>query len=319
MRKIYSQLLVIIFVNVSVFSAQDSLVATLLGHSGPINTIDISPDNKWLISGSKDETVRLWNLESNLNTKTIPSFGYSVKRVDFNSKGDKFLVATYEIFSEFDFIKFKKIRTKKNAHTTFLENCAYSPNDEFIVSSSWRDKTLVIWKASSLKKKSETIEVTWVDNAIFNKGSNLIISGGHDDMIKIWDVTTGGLIKQFAGHEDWVYDICLSIDEKYIYSASLDKTIKILDIASGKQITTLKGHTDGVVSLDISKDGKYLASAGLDKEIIIWDLTSKTIVKKFPAHDLTIMDVKFGNNSNTLYSASMDKTIKIWKLNLPIN
>ncbi|MDO8999817.1 MAG: WD40 repeat domain-containing protein [Bacteroidota bacterium] len=309
----------VLILNSILFKAQDSLVATLLGHSGPINSFDISLDNKWLISGSKDETLRLWNLENFSNTKTISNFGYSVKRVNFNSKGDKFLVATYEIFSEFDFAKLKKIRTKKKAHTTFLENCSYSPNDEFIVTSSWRDKTLVIWKASSLKKQSETPEVTWVDNVIFNKASNLIISGGHNDMIKIWDVATGGLIKQFAGHEDWVYDICLSTDEKYIYSGSLDKTIKIWDIASGKQITTLKGHTDGIICIDLCKDGKYLASAGIDKEIIIWDLSSKTIAKKFPAHDQTIMDIKFGKDSNTLYSASMDKTIKVWKLNLPSN
>ncbi|MBL7919409.1 MAG: WD40 repeat domain-containing protein [Bacteroidia bacterium] len=299
--------------------AQDSLVATLLGHAGAVNSIDVSPDNKTLISGSKDETLRIWNLADHSNTKTISNPGYSVKKVKFNSKGNKFLATTFEDFMEFDLAKAKKIRTKKKAHTTFIEGCSYSPNDEFIVSTSWRDKTLVIWKASSLKKQAETAEVTWVDNAVFNKASTLIISGGHDDVLKMWDVNTGGLIKQFAGHEDWVYDICFSADEKYIYSASMDKTIKIWDISSGKQISTLKGHSDGVVSLDISKDGKYLASAGLDKEIIIWDLNTKTIAKKFPAHDLTIMDVKFGPDANTLYSASMDKTIKIWKFNLAVN
>ena len=299
--------------------AQDSLVTTLLGHSAAINSIDLSPDNKWLISGSKDETLRLWNLENYSNTKTLSNFGYSVKRVKFNAKGDKFLAASFEVFSEFDFLKFKKIRAKKNAHTTFLETCTYSPNDEFILTSSWRDKTLVVWKAASFKKQSETSEVTWVDNAIFNKASNLIISGGHDNRIKIWDVATGGLIKEFAGHDDWVYDICLSPDEKYIYSASLDKTIKVWDIASGKQIATLKGHSDGVVCLDISKDGKYLVTGGLGKEIIIWDLTTRKIVKNFPAHDLTIMDVKFGSDSKTIYSASMDKTIKVWKFKLPDN
>ncbi len=312
-------LILAFLLNAFFIPAQDSLVATLLGHGGAVNSIDISPDNKTLISGSKDETLRIWNLSDNSNTKIISNAGYSVKKVKFNSKGDKFLVATFENFIEFDLLKSKKIRVKKKAHTTFIEACSYSPNDEYIVSTSWRDKTLVVWKASSLKKQSETAEVTWVDNAIFNKASTLVISGGHDDMIKMWDVNTGGLIKQFAGHEDWVYDICLSADEKFIYSASLDKTIKIWDISSGKQITTLKGHSDGVVCLDMSKDGKYLASGGLGKEIIIWDLTTKTIAKKFPAHDLTIMDVKFGANSNTLYSASMDKSIKIWKLNLPVN
>jgi len=315
MKKNYI-ILSIFLINLTFITAQDSLVASLIGHSGAINSIDISPDNKFLISGSKDETIRLWDLTNNSNTKTISNFNYSVKRVKFNLKGDKFLAASFKVFSEYDFLKFKKIRTKKNSHTTFLETCIYSPNEEYIATSSWRDKTLIIWKASSLKKQIETPEVTWVDNAIFNKTSTLLISGGHDNIIKLWDVNTGGLIKQFAGHDDWVYDICLSVDEKYIYSASLDKTIKVWDISSGKLIATLKGHSDGVVSLDISKDGKYLVSAGLGKEIIIWDLRTKTAIKSFPAHDLTIMDVKFGANANTIYSASMDKTIKIWKLNI---
>ena len=317
MKKKYLTFVIFLISNLLHFKAQDSLIATLTGHLAGINSIDVSPDNKWLISVSKDESLRLWNLQNNSNAKTLSNFGYSLKRVKFNSKGDRFLVASFCSFSEFDFTKFKRIRLKKKAHTTFIENCIYSPKNDFIATSSWRDKTLIIWKASSLKKQSETNEVIWVDNAIFNKTSETLISGGHDAMIKIWDVPTGGLIKQLAGHNDWVYDICLSLDEKYIYSASLDKTIKIWNIASGKQIATLAGHVDGIVSIDLSKDGNFLASAGMDKEIIIWDINSQTAIKKFKAHELPITDVKFGNNSDTLYSCSMDKTIKIWRLNLP--
>lgn len=292
--------------------AQETPAATLLGHAGAVNSIDLSPDEKFLISGGKDETIRIWNLEDKQSEKIIKTTGSSVKRVTFKSDGTKFLAALYGRFVEVDFKNFKQKLSKKNTHSAFVETCCYSPNNEFILTSSWRDKTLVVWKANSFKKQVETEEVTWVDNAIFNKSSGLIFSGGHDNLVKIWDVGTGSLIKSFAGHDDWIYDLCLSADEKLLYSGSFDKTIKIWDVGTGKNTGSLKGHTEGIVCLDISDDGRYLASGGMDKTIILWDLTSKTEVKRWVAHDAAIMDVKFSANHQKLYSCSIDKTIKIW-------
>lgn len=296
--------------------AQDSIPLFILeGHSASVNSIDISPDDKNLLSGSKDETFRIWDLNTKQATHTINTKGSSVKRVKFNSTGTKFLVALYTRFAEIDFKTLKGKYSKKNSHSAFIETCLYSADDKYILTSSWRDNTLVVWKSQNLKKQIETPEVNWIDNAIFNSSNSLIFSGGHDNIVKIWDFNTGGLIKSMAGHDDWVYDLCLSNDEKYIYSGSFDKTIKVWDIASGKNIATLKGHTEGVVTIDMSKDGKYLASAGVDKEIIIWDTATKTIFKRIKAHSAAITDLKFNADGTIIYSCSIDKTIKAWKLN----
>lgn len=294
--------------------SQTNLVATLLGHSGAVNSIDVSTDEKFLISGSKDETIRIWNLERKELDKTLNVAKSSVKRVTFNADGTKFLAALYSKFIEVDFKTFKGKSSKKNSHTTFIETCKYSNDGKLILTSSWRDNTLVIWNASNFKKKTVTKEVTWVDNALFNKNSTLIYSVGHDNLVKIWDINTGNLIKEMAGHDDWTYDLSLSSNESILYSCSLDKTIKLWDINSGKNINTLKGHTEGVICLDISKDGKYLASGGMDKNIIIWDLNTNSEVLKLSGHDATVMDVKFSNTGNYLYSCSLDKTIKIWNI-----
>ena len=293
--------------------SQDTLIAQLNGHSGPVNSFDVSPDLKHLVSGSKDETIRIWDLTSMELSKTLTKPGSSVKRICFNSDGTKFLASYYLSFCEID-LKTQKERSSKKIHTSFIENCAYSPDNKLIVTSSWRDNTLQINKASNLKKHITLNETVWVDNAVFNNNGSIVFSGGHDNLLKSWDVNTGKMIRSYAGHDDWIYELCLSPDEKTIYTGSFDKTVKCWDTNSGKILYTLKGHSEGIVCIAISSDGKYLATGGTDTQIIIWDLTEKKEIKRIKAHEGAVMDLKFGPTASTLYSCSADKTIKIWHL-----
>jgi WD40 repeat protein len=306
---------IIVFTQAFSLRAQDSIpLKVFIGHSEGVNSIDLSPDGNFLISGSKDETVRLWNTSTGEVVKSISMKGSSVKRVRFNHSGTKFLAALYTRFAEIDAKSFKGRFSKKNTHSSFVETCLYSNDDKYILTSSWRDNSLMAWKAENLKPHIKTQEVTWVDNAIFNKNNTLIFSGGHDNLAKIWDFQTGNLIRSFAGHDDWVYDVCLSLDEKFLYTASFDKTIKKWDLATNKNILTFSGHKEGIVTLALSPDGKYLASAGVDAQIIIWDVDLNKEIKRIKAHEAAVMDLKFSSDGKVLYSASMDKSIKAWKL-----
>ncbi|HWY37240.1 MAG TPA: WD40 repeat domain-containing protein [Bacteroidia bacterium] len=284
-----------------------------LGHSGAVNSIDVSKDGKHLISGSKDETIRVWDLDKGELVKTMSGLPSSAKRVEFNSDGTRFLAGLYENFFEFEFPSCKTLKRKKKCEGGFVETVCYSGNGELILTSGWRDNTLNIWKYKSLKKLVALEETEWTDHACFNKNANIVLSGSHDNKVKLWDVSTGKLIKSFAGHDDWVYMVNFSGDEKRVYSASMDKTIKVWDVESGKIITTLKGHDDGVIAFDISPNGNYLASTGMDKQIIIWDLKTLTQVEKFVASTEPVFTIKFSADGKKLFSAGKDNTIKVWE------
>lgn len=51
--------------NVKLWDLRDkNCIATLKGHTGKINSIDVSPDGNMLLSGSDDNTVKLWEVRN---------------------------------------------------------------------------------------------------------------------------------------------------------------------------------------------------------------------------------------------------------------
>jgi WD40 repeat protein len=305
----------ILIANISFSQINKLPLATLKGHKGAINSIDITNDGKYLVSASKDQTICVWDLQNFKLYKSIENLPSSAKIIKFNANTDKFLVGLYSSFSEYSFPSCRLLRKKKNAQEGFVETACYSNDQQNILTTGWREKTITIWHLKTLKKKVVFEEIQWTDNACFSANAESVLSGAHDNKVKIWDAKSGIVKKTFAGHDDWITKVLFSKDENMIYSSSLDKTIKIWSVESGKNIMTLKGHLDGVTAFDISSDGSILASVGLDKLVIIWDLKTNTVLNKFNAHDDAIYAVKFSLNGQQLYTASKDATIKIWNVN----
>lgn len=41
------------------------------GHTGPVFAVAVSPDGRWLATGSDDTTAKVWDLESRACVKTL--------------------------------------------------------------------------------------------------------------------------------------------------------------------------------------------------------------------------------------------------------
>ena len=82
-----------------------------------------------------------------------------------------------------------------------------------------------------------------VYSVAFSSDGKTVASGSKDKTIKIWDSSTGKLIRTLTGHSQPVNSVAFSSDGKTVASGSDDKTIKIWDSSTGKLIRTLTGHT----------------------------------------------------------------------------
>ncbi len=78
-----------------------------------------------------------------------------------------------------------------------------------------------------------------VSSVTFSPDGKTALSGGLDNTLKLWDISTGREIQTFKGHTKWVNSIAFSPDGKTALSGSRDNTLKLWDISTGKVIRTM--------------------------------------------------------------------------------
>jgi len=105
-----------------------------------------------------------------------------------------------------------------------------------------------------------------------------IVTAGQDKTARLWDVTTGQEIRQFAGHTDLIWRVAFSPDGKQIATASHDGTIGVWDVATGQLLRRFVSDTLGNEDVAWSPDGKLLASVGDSGVARLWDADYHTTI-----------------------------------------
>ena len=101
-------------------------------------------------------------------------------------------------------------------------------------------------------------------------------------MLRLWDVATGKLLRQFIGHEGSINGVAFSGDGCRAISGSSDKTVRLWDVATGKELYCFTGHTDTVWRVAFSPDDRYALSASQDKTLRLWRLPEPAPAKEKP-------------------------------------
>jgi len=283
------------------------------GHSAAIYSVTFSPDGKKLASGSRDNTVILWDLFSGKAEKILKGHNKPVTSIAFSPDGRKLAsgsvdakVILWDLFSG-------KAEKVLEGHTIFVTSVAFSPGEKRLASGS-DDNTVIIWDlANGEAEKVLKGHTSSVTSVTFSHNGKKLASGSWDKTVIIWDLDSGRIEKVLKGHTDRVSSVAFSPDGKKLASGSGDKTVIIWDLASGRAEKILKGHTGIVNSVAFSPDGKKLASGSEDNMVIIWDLHRRQAMV-LRGHTNTVWSVAFSPDGKKLASGLSDKTVIIWDL-----
>jgi WD40 repeat protein len=155
------------------------------------------------------------------------------------------------------------------------------------------------------------------------------LSGSHDKMLKLWDVTSGRELRTFTGHMGDVTSVAFSPDVRTALSGSETLSdrgeLKLWDITSGRELRSFTDHTDNVNSVAISPDGRVALSSGCGERkglfapctkglLKLWDIASGRELRSFTGHTNLVWSVAISADGRTALSSSKDETLKLWDI-----
>lgn len=241
------------------------------GHEGDVLSIDFHPAGTYLLSGSSDFTIRLWDLSDNGDVKVFKEHSSKVNTVTFNGTGSHFLSgSTDKTLKLWSISRRRSIHTYKR-HKGAVNSVAFHPDGRYLVSGS-DDRTIMVWEVSNgryvrtLRGHSHA-----VNSLAFSFDGSFLVSGSFDRSVRLWRIRSTKPLRSFNGHEFGVNAVCFSPDGRYIISGSDDNTIKLWETVTGLSVSTFHHHTRSILSLDYSPDGKFIVSGSADRICKIWD------------------------------------------------
>jgi WD40 repeat protein len=292
-------------------------VRVLEGHAGYVTSVAFSHDDRFIVSGAHDRTVRVWDTATDTvqhvwsgHTSRVTAVAFSPTSYTVASCSTDGTVRLWDVIrgSEICVI---------DGHTAPVWCVTFSPDGQRIATGS-EDCTVRVWDTA--KGTQKTIMVghnMGVTSVAFAPNSQLVTSGSYDETVRVWDAVTGTGQHAPRIHPSWDQglSVAFSPENTCIASACFGNTVTVfvLDAATGAQRIASE-DSKGRLCVTYSPNGRWIATGTRDGSIEIWDAATGTKQHVTRSHRDWVRAVAFSSDSRLVVSGSEDHTIQVWDL-----
>jgi RNA polymerase sigma factor (sigma-70 family) len=303
-------------------------------HGDTISSIALSPNDRTLLTASRDHTVRLWDVATGREVRRFS--GHENQRSNdspsaaFSPDGKIVGVGlgSSEPICLWDAATGKKLRELESPHSSW-GHLAFSLDGKTLAAASERHR-IAVWDAATgrllhqLDGDDKKLDVA-VPIA-FSPDGRLLASGGLGESFHLWDVKTGKEQRHFTVQPPWpkqkdeaspryglVRAVAFSPDGRLLASAANSSPVRLWEAATGKEVRSLPGNRFGSDVLAFSPDGKTLACVEYSGIVRLWETATGKEIRRIDTHNAFVSGLTYFHDGKSLVTSG-DSTIQIWEI-----
>lgn len=205
-------------------SGRQRAVLQTSDHHSLISTVAFSADGRYLISGSQDKLVRIWEMRSLRERTKLTGHQSGIRVVAFSPNGQLAASVSFD-----NTVKIWDVRKGQEVMTKEGHSVSFSP-DGRIFATAAEDHLVKICDVNTGKElqtfrghKGE------VYSAEFSQDGSRLVSASKDNTIRIWDVQSGDEVRSFSCSTP-IHFAAFSPDGQHVVAALDDKSVRIWDV-----------------------------------------------------------------------------------------
>ena len=289
-------------------------------HAFEVDCATFSPDSKYLLTGSFDTDIILWDTDGNMIRKFQgkrtggEGHGRNVTSLDFSPDGQRFVSSSEDRTVKIWSTAGELIKTLEG-HRFHVFDVCYANEGQVILSASG-DRTVKIWDAEGNELQSIKVANNRVMAIEDFPGKEEFACGILTGEIQIRRFD-GTLIQSFQGNHGQLSALDISPDGQTIIAA-YDNNTAVLWSRNGEQLAVLRGHSAALNEVEFAQNGQWILTTSWDKTAKLWNLQGEELMT-FSGHTEKVVAGAISPDGKYLATGGFDFTAKIWDIEFNLN
>lgn len=296
-------------------------LATLIGHEGPVYSLERSPREGFFFSGGSDRMVAEWSVDGQEQPKAIVNVGAIIYSMRLIAESNLLLIGTSSgHLHVVDLQQGKEVR-HFTPHQQGIFDIQYDyASDSFFTASA--DGNVLMWRLSDFAvRQSIHMGPGKARSLTLIPDQGVLAAACGDGNLRILDIAHGQIVETIAAHTQACMTVLYDPSGKRLISGGKDAHLNVWDTGSWKQVQSIPAHNYAIYSLAFSPDGTQLATGSRDKTVKLWDRESLSFrlridKEKTEGHTHSVNKVLWLDQPDVLISAGDDRSVRTWKSSL---
>lgn len=244
--------------NIRLIDAETSDIILLdNAHKKPVISMSVSKDGRYLVSAGQDDVIIFWDLESLKEIKRIIKQGMGVRAAVLSPQADKLYIAYPAVIYEYetkDWVNTGLYEGYQNGIYSIAVNgkgnilAAGSKNGDIYITDLEKGEIVDTYKAGR----------ELIMSLDFASDKDILISGGYDNTVRIYNIGRVRPVKEFSIFKDAVKSVQINDKGSHAAIGSSDGTAVIYNISSGQVISQTVSEDGEVTSLSAPKSFNFI-------------------------------------------------------------